>query len=73
MKTFKEFDKHFESVAQKLDRVVIDKNDEKDLRDFEEDLTTSEACWSGYKQVGMKKKGNKSVPNCVPENKEENK
>jgi hypothetical protein len=27
----------------------------------------SEACWSGYKQVGMKKKGNRQVPNCVPE------
>jgi len=26
-----------------------------------------EACWVGYKQVGMKKKGNKEVPNCVPE------
>ena len=26
-----------------------------------------EACWSGYKQVGMKKKGKKIVPNCVPE------
>jgi len=25
-----------------------------------------EACWSGYKQVGMKKKGKKIVPNCVP-------
>ncbi len=25
-----------------------------------------EACWSGYKQVGMKKKGKKNVPNCVP-------
>ena len=24
------------------------------------------ACWDGYKQVGMKKKGNRSVPNCVP-------
>ena len=27
----------------------------------------SDACWDGYKQVGMKKKGNKQVPNCVPE------
>jgi hypothetical protein len=27
----------------------------------------AEACWSGYKQVGMKKKGNRQVPNCVPE------
>ena len=26
----------------------------------------NEACWSGYKQVGMKKKGTKNVPNCVP-------
>ena len=25
-----------------------------------------EACWSNYKQVGVKKKGNRSVPNCVP-------
>ena len=26
-----------------------------------------EACWSGYKQVGMKPKGGKMVPNCVAE------
>ena len=26
-----------------------------------------EACWKGYKKVGMKKKGNKIVPNCVEE------
>jgi hypothetical protein len=26
-----------------------------------------DACWVGYKQVGMKKKGNRQVPNCVPE------
>jgi len=25
-----------------------------------------EACWTGYKQVGYKKKGNRRVPNCVP-------
>jgi hypothetical protein len=25
-----------------------------------------EACWSGYQQIGMKKKGGKQVPNCVP-------
>ena len=27
-------------------------------------------CWSTHKQVGMKKKGNKVVPNCVPKNEE---
>jgi hypothetical protein len=26
----------------------------------------NEDCWAGYKQVGMKKKGKKLVPNCVP-------
>jgi hypothetical protein len=29
--------------------------------------SVAEACWSGYKQKGMKKKGSKVVPNCVPE------
>ena len=29
--------------------------------------SVDEACWDGYKEVGMKKKGNKMVPNCVPE------
>ena len=29
--------------------------------------SVKEACWVGYKQVGMKKKGNKMVPNCVAE------
>ena len=27
-------------------------------------------CWDSHKQVGMKKKGNKMVPNCVPKNEE---
>ncbi len=30
-------------------------------------------CWDGYKQVGMKKKGDKMVPDCVPESVEEGK
>ena len=24
------------------------------------------SCWEGYMQKGMKKKGNRMVPNCVP-------
>lgn len=27
----------------------------------------NEACWPNYKQIGMKKKNGKDVPNCVPE------
>ncbi len=29
--------------------------------------SVDEACWKGYKRVGMKKKGDRMVPNCVPE------
>ena len=25
-----------------------------------------EACWQGYRKAGMKKKGSRMVPNCVP-------
>jgi hypothetical protein len=31
------------------------------------DRTMNEACWVGYKQVGMKDKGGRKVPNCVKE------
>lgn len=31
-----------------------------------EESKKSNPCWKGYKQIGMKKKGNKKVPNCVP-------
>jgi hypothetical protein len=30
-----------------------------------------EACWTGYQQQGMKKKGNRQVPNCVPVSEQE--
>jgi len=26
-------------------------------------------CWKGYKAIGMKKKGGRKVPNCVPKKK----
>jgi hypothetical protein len=32
-----------------------------------------EACWTGYQQQGMKKKGNRQVPNCVPVNESQEK
>lgn len=36
-----------------------------------ESLRTKNPCWKGYKPVGTKKKGGKTVPNCVPESVEE--
>ena len=31
-------------------------------------LDETKPCWSGYEQIGMKKKNGKEVPNCVPIN-----
>ena len=39
----------------------------KDLVDLVKDYL-DENCWDGYRQVGMKKKNGKMVPNCVPNN-----
>jgi|TARA_B110000444_G_scaffold72681_1_gene68328 hypothetical protein len=38
---------------------------------FTEETEIQEACWAGYKQVGTKQKGGKTVPNCVPMSAEE--
>jgi hypothetical protein len=34
-----------------------------------ESVNEDSPCWKGYKQVGMKMKNGKEVPNCVPEGK----
>ena len=39
----------------------------KEETELEEKKKSGDPCWVGYKQVGMKKKGGKMVPNCVPE------
>ena len=37
---------------------------------YHPELKEADPCWKGYKQIGMKKKNGKEVPNCVPEIKE---
>jgi hypothetical protein len=32
-------------------------------------LTKKGPCWAGYEMIGTKKKGGKTVPNCVPKKK----
>jgi uncharacterized protein YabE (DUF348 family) len=39
------------------------KSDSPDEDKWDNDM---QKCWTGYKQVGMKDKGGKMVPNCVP-------
>tara|TARA_R100000234_G_scaffold42107_1_gene24999 strand:- start:16 stop:240 length:225 start_codon:yes stop_codon:yes gene_type:complete len=29
-------------------------------------MTKKGPCWKGYEMIGMKKKGGRQVPNCVP-------
>jgi hypothetical protein len=47
----------------------MSKNYESDNEDEDKWDNISKACWTGYKQVGMKEKGGRMVPNCVPVNK----
>ena len=61
--------------------VGMDKSMDNEIDDKEDDLYESDneeedkwdnmtkACWVGYEQRGMKEKGGRMVPNCVPVNK----
>ena len=49
-------------VEQRLKEIIRET-----LREsFISEVLQCEACWKGYKQIGMKDKGGKQVPNCVP-------
>lgn len=36
------------------------------LSEFKTTGTVQERCWTGYRQAGMKRRGRRQVPNCVP-------
>jgi len=62
----KVYNDHFLTNYAAEDFIVKDRlNEKKDEEDFFDPIT--EACWAGYKQVGMKDKGGRQVPNCVPD------
>jgi len=42
-----------------------------DRKNKNEEDEESKSCWKGYEKRGMKKKGDKKVPNCVKESYEE--
>jgi hypothetical protein len=96
MKKSLELNEMVEEIKDILDDVVnpitkaieIEIEDEEDdMEDYESDNEEEDkwdnmqkACWSGYRQDGMKDKNGRQVPNCVPikksddmENKEEEK
>ena len=59
--------KHHQKIAKKLGMTATNYNKTASggsRTELEEDAP----CWDTHKQVGMKKKGDKMVPNCVPKN-----
>lgn len=50
----------------KLKPPVRSYHDDLDDKRYGETNEDSDPCWKDYKQVGMKKKNGKKVPNCVP-------
>ena len=37
-----------------------------DFKQFSSPMNKKGPCWKGYEMIGMKKKGGRTVPNCVP-------
>lgn len=64
--TIRQFNEELKDVFPYIYRLVGEANRVEELNpeDVEEQ---SDPCWDGYKMVGTKKKGRKTVPNCVPE------
>lgn len=60
----KKLDKEIADLFSQIQQLIRQK------RSIKEGIL-DEACWDGYKQVGMKDKGGRQVPNCVPESVEE--
>ena len=48
-------EKSSEEILKQIKQILIGDNEE-----------LKKPCWDGYEQRGMKKKGGKLVPNCVP-------
>lgn len=82
MKTFKQFINETKNVKDAREKINREKEADRIKHDRmmdtarrrdtvianrKEETEVDEACWDGYKKVGMKKKGKKMVPDCVPE------
>ena len=52
--------------SEDLSDEEISKSYESDNEDEDKWSNMEKACWSGYEQQGMKDKGGRKVPNCVP-------
>ena len=62
-----------DTLSKSVDPKPEEETDEEMSKNYESDNEEEDkwdnlqkACWSGYKQEGMKEKGGRMVPNCVP-------
>jgi hypothetical protein len=53
-------------LSKKVDVIDMSHYDAIVTGNVDESLRTDNPCWKGYKPVGTKKKGGRTVPNCVP-------
>jgi hypothetical protein len=62
------------ALRKKYEKPIVELKNQDDNQELDSRITREEKkmkgtdpCWKGYQMVGMKKKGGRSVPNCVPE------
>jgi hypothetical protein len=64
--TCKEMNVSCEDCPKCSEDMEMSKNYESDNEEEDKWDNMEKACWSGYEQQGMKDKGGRKVPNCVP-------
>jgi hypothetical protein len=64
--TIRQFNEELADVFPYIYKLVSEATKAEELT-AEDLMNEKDPCWKGYKQIGMKKKGKKEVPNCVPE------
>lgn len=64
--TIKQFNEELKDVFPYIYRLVGEAK-KAEIVTLEDIVNEKDPCWKGYKQIGMKKKNGKKVPNCVPE------
>jgi hypothetical protein len=65
-----DFEAFSKGAPSKLSKVMVKQMYDKVRKNMRIAESIEEACWPGYTQKGMKKKGDRMVPNCVPEENE---
>lgn len=65
--TIKQFNEELKGVFPYIYKLVGEATRAKELGPEDVVAEAEDPCWKNYKMVGTKKKGGKTVPNCVPE------